>query len=186
MLKLLLLLVFLVSISQKVGADSGKFIINTQKGVAAMSIRDLHSAWDVVKLDYPSAKAVFMYNSKTVSFCVFDLMRNDIFLIFYSPTTSPSIFIKVESEDKSNEVKDCFVMLSSIFPKKGELDGDRGGVGEQWFGKIFSLREGQECELRFKGNFNHGNYLMHLNRKSNGWWEGSATISHRLTIPTPK
>ena len=77
-------------------ADNKKFVINTGKAVSDLKLRDMKDAWEIVRIDYPAAEPVFVYNCNNVNFCLFDLKKGNKFVIFSSPKSTDVTKLIVE------------------------------------------------------------------------------------------
>lgn len=167
-------------------ADDGKFVINSSKAVSELELGDMKDAWEIIRIDYPRAKSVFMSSSNHVEFCLFDLNEDNKFLIFSSTSNTQVIKFTVDGVDQPKAIQQCFMKLSS-----GNAKNADAVTNLRYFGRIFELEEEKACELKIEDNINSGKYLISLSKKIDteqkklmpevtkgwSWWEGSVVIT---------
>lgn len=165
-------------------AEDQKFVINTKKAVAEMSISDLHSLWTVIKVDYPEAGAIFSYDFNKVTFCLFDLKIDNIFIIYASQIIGAELKLIINDEDNSDEIAICYLMVSSIH------ENNIKGITEDFenryvpIGIYFNLDKNANCRLVFEADFNIGRYKIDLYKNDKGWWTGNTTIiDNEISLP---
>jgi hypothetical protein len=155
-----------------------KIVINNTKEVSQLELRDIKSAWEIIGIDYPKAKPVFIYSCNNVHFCLFDLQKDNKFVIFNSP--EPQVVkLVIDGVNQPNAIQKCYMKL----PPDEAINGDSVAP----FGGIFELKEGVICDLHVDANTNSGEYKFILSKKIDGarkklmpedadvwsWWEGN-------------
>ncbi len=133
-------------------ADTEKFVINSSKEVSDLKLRDMKDAWEIIRIDYPRARPVFMYSCNNVDFCLFDLNKDNKFVIFNSPSSPQVVKFTVDGVDQPKAIQKCFMKLSP--------GGASNTDSVRLFGGIFELEEENTCELQIGSDINSGKYLV--------------------------
>ena len=160
-------------------ADLEKFVINQSRAVSDFELQGMNNTWEIIKIDYPKAKPVFMYCCNNVNFCLFELNKDNKYVIFISP--SPQVVeFTVDGVDQPKAIQPCFMKL---------LPGEAGS-DYKLFGGMFELKEEKACELQIVADINGGKCSISLTKKIDteqkklmpevvkgwAWWEGNVII----------
>ena len=147
----------------------------------------MKDAWEIIRIDYPRSKAVFVYSSNGVDFCLFDLNKENKFVLFCSPSFPQIVKFSLDNVQKPEAIQKCFMKLPD--------DEAHNSDGLKFFGGIFELEEGKECELQIGMDICSGKFLATVRRKIDierkkimpeaanvwTWWEGNIVITPETT-----
>lgn len=178
--KILLIVLFCWTDSN---ADTDKFIINSNKAVSELELKGIKNIWEIIMIDYPRAKPVFIYSCNSVDFCLFDLNKDNKFVIVSSPLLPKDVKFTIDGVDQPSAIQKCFMKL-----QLGEANNDDS---LRLFGGVFELAEDKECVIQIGSDINSGKYLVTVSKKIDAeqkkfmpdlarkwsWWEGSVVIS---------
>jgi hypothetical protein len=77
-------------------AQAERFVINPSEAVSDLKLRNIRDAWDIISIDYPRSKPIFMYTCNGAEFFLFDLNKDNKFVIFNSPNLREAPKIKID------------------------------------------------------------------------------------------
>lgn len=148
-------------------SQTNDYVLNKNKPVDLLKLKDLFSIWTFVRSEYPKANVVYSYSCNGVEFCIFELMDNNNYVIFFSQSHSTKVKLKIDGKDADEIIKNCFI---------SHTEGENKELSNRFFGCLFSLDNTKSCEIISNGEFNSGTCNFNINRDSKGWWAGTAEI----------
>lgn len=164
-------------------AETEDFVINKNKAVSDLELKEIKDAWNIIRIDYPKATPVFMYSCNGVDFSLFDLKKDNRYVIFNSPSFPQIKKFTIDGVDQAKSIQKCFMKL----PPRGVNNAD----SLRLFGGVFKLDEESVCKLEIESDIGFGKYSFNISRKIDierkninpdetvewSWWEGSVSIT---------